>query len=99
MKIALLELWGGDPSPHEVNDINEKDPDYVRVSEIVEINFVLQPDEIVVPLKLAALEERSDAIREEAERKLGLIEEQRKKLLALPSPAQEEMGSREHEAP
>jgi len=85
VKVALYELYGGKPEVCQTNDYRDGDSDYLRVSESLEIEIELQPDEIIIPKKLERIDAAADKVREEAQKKLNRLEEERAKLLALPN--------------
>ena len=67
----------------EVDDYFEKDPDYVRLTEPVEVEFIGLPDEVVVPAKVARFDAEILAARNQAAEKIAGLEERKSKLLAI----------------
>ena len=83
MKLALAELFGGGSSPREWNDRKENDIDYVRTSEIIDVEFTDLPDEIVVPAKVAVIDRGIEGLRAELGEKIARLEDEKAKLLAI----------------
>ena len=83
MKIAMAELFGGRPVPRKWTDHKEIDSDYVRTSEIIEVEFVDLPDEIVVPAKVAVIDRGIEGLRAELGEKIARLEDEKAKLLAI----------------
>ena len=82
-QIVLATLYGGSVRCVEWNDYREKDKDWIRSSEIVEVTFALLPDEEVVPLKIAAIDEAMDLVRAETLTKIKYLEDEKAKLMAI----------------
>ena len=58
MRIALYETTDSSARYqylHEATDYMEDDKDYIRVSDIVEIDFVMIDDTVIIPQKVKAL--------------------------------------------
>lgn len=83
MKIALSTLFNGSEIPREWDDWMDDDEDYIRTSEIVEIEFTPLPDEDVVPKKLAVINNQINQVRVEMGQKIAKLKEERSKLLAI----------------
>lgn len=82
MKVALYESRYS-TTVHEARDWIEEDLGYVRVSEVVEIEFVRLPNEVVVPRQVKQLDSEIEKVRAQMGRQINLLEEQKSKLLAI----------------
>ena len=82
MKVALYKSQYS-MSPYKVSDWIEEDLDYVRISEIVEVEFDRLPSEEIVPRQVKQLDNEIEKIRVEMWQKIGVLEEQKSKLLAI----------------
>lgn len=68
----------------EVIDSREEDDDWLRTSEIVEIEEPAQlPASVLNPKKILKIEEEMERQREDHTRRMATLEEQRQKLLAI----------------
>lgn len=82
--IAKWKLCGN-PVINEVFDYMEKDPDWIQISEVVEVEFVDLPREITVPLEIDAIDRKIKEAREKFADAIGGLELRRAKLLAISS--------------
>mgnify|MGYP005610180785 FL=1 len=57
-----------------------------RITEYVEIDFPSLPRDVYIKTQLAILDVRADSIRDKCNNELAVIEDARRKLLALPPP-------------
>lgn len=71
---------------HIYPETYEKYGSAIRISEYVEIEFVPRPPEDTVPQELAAIDKAIADTREEMQKKILRLEEQRANLLSLPVP-------------
>lgn len=62
--------------------------EYVRVTNIVEIEFILRTTEEILPAALHTVEQAQNAIREKALKEISAWEEKKKELLLLTGPLQ-----------
>ena len=84
MKIALYKsVEYNYETEFEVTEHQEINEDYIRSSEIVDVEFVRLPDERVVPLQVAALEKAKDAADIAHHAVIKTIDERISKLLAI----------------
>jgi hypothetical protein len=82
-QVALASLFNGSDSAREWDDWMEDDGDYIRTSEVMEIEFVLLLDEVVVPKQIERLDAAIDTVRSEMLTKIGYLEDTKAKLLAI----------------
>ena len=79
-KVALYEILSGEDRWQylcEATDYKENDESYIRISNIVEVEFEMIDDALIVPKKIQKLrEERADAI--------AIFDEKISKLMAIP---------------
>ena len=84
MKIALYKsVETGNEMEWEANEYRENDETMVRTSEIVEIDFVRLPDDVVVPRQVAGLEKAKAAADIAHQVVIKVIDEKISKLLAI----------------
>lgn len=83
MKIAINTLFGGAPRVSEWHDFMDNDDDYIRLSEIVDVEFVDLPKEEVVPKQVKQIDEKISEARAKFQTAINLLEEQKSKLLAI----------------
>lgn len=67
----------------ETKDSWDNDPNYLRVSEPLEVTFKDLPDDELVKAQVESLQARKSEIRATAELKVQAIDEQISKLMAL----------------
>ena len=83
MKIAMYILFGGAPQVKGVSEWFENDEDYIRVTDIIEVDFIDLPPEVTIPPQLAAIDKGIAVVRAEMGAKIAGLEEQRSKLQAI----------------
>lgn len=83
MKIALYALFGTGSSLHEADAWREGDEDYVRLTDIVEVDFIDRPQEKVIPEKVARIDRGIEGLRAELGEKISKLEDEKAKLLAI----------------
>jgi hypothetical protein len=87
MKVALYRhtrFGGVSPSEFEDGAFPDNSRDYVRVSEVVDVDFPMLSRDKVVVQQVQQLEEERDSILAEAQAKATRIDSQIANLLALP---------------
>ncbi len=84
MKIALYTLYDSGPRVGEWDDWQDSDSDYVRMSEVVEIDLPLLPDAETAPKRIKALDRMIESRRLEAAARIAPLEEKKSKLMAIP---------------
>jgi len=91
MKIALYKniVYGGEME-WEVNEYREKDTDYVRISEIADVEFVRLPESKTVPLQVQALKKAKDAADIAHLAVIKTIDDKIGKLLAITNQSEEQ---------
>ncbi len=82
MKIARVELYGS-PMYMEWRDYHEEDSDYVRLTEVAEVEFTDLPKETVVPKQVALLDAKIEDARAKFHEAISILEERKSKLLAI----------------
>lgn len=85
MKIALYQR-DTYQIVHVVNEWIEASTDYIRLTEAVDVEFAPLPYEILIPQKLAALDEAEKELTAKHLTALDAIKSRRKDLLALAPP-------------
>ena len=89
MKIALYKsIETGTEYENEVSDFIEESDNYVRTTEIVDIEFVRLPDINIVPLQVAGLERAKKAADIAHQVVIKTIDEKISKLLAITDQSQ-----------
>ena len=71
---------------NEAKDWLETDPDYIRITEIVDIELPTLPAEVLIPKELAQLDVMEKALTDKHLKSLEAIQTKRKDLLALAPP-------------
>lgn len=82
-KVALYSLYGDGEYVEEHDAYRDKDKDWTRLTEIVEVDFTPRNAGDVVVEKVAGINERIEEIRVELETKISALEDRRDKLLAI----------------
>lgn len=89
MKIALYKSQYGYSSPIAIDDDDscwaDDDGGYVRVSEVVEVEFPELDRKTVLDKQLAVIDKQIQSVRAECEVKIGRLDRQKQELLALPA--------------
>ena len=70
----------------------DRNPEYVRLSETIEVEFPELPKETIIAKQLAALDRMKGEVMEAFAARLEEIEHKRAELLALPAPSATEEG-------
>ena len=83
MKIALGTLFDSNEAVFEWRDWMDEDSDYVRLSEVIEVEFTMLPKEEVVPKQVEKIDEYIAEVRAEMGAKVAKLEERKAKLLAI----------------
>jgi hypothetical protein len=86
MKIALYKTSYGSQIPFENDEWIEKNPEYVRTTEIIEVTFVARPRDELIPAQIANLESERDKLIAEFTEAVNKIERRKAELLALTAP-------------
>ena len=76
MEIALYELRADENRYKyikEVTDWAEKDDSYIRVSDVVDVLFVMVDDSITIPIKVEALKIEKVLIAKEFDKKISKL--------------------------
>ncbi|KKL91454.1 hypothetical protein LCGC14_1894520 [marine sediment metagenome] len=74
MKIALYELAANESRFKFLNEAvayKEKDADYIRVSNIIEVPFEMIDDAIIIPQKVTALRAEKAVVSKEFDEKIA----------------------------
>jgi hypothetical protein len=83
MKIAIYKAYG-DENVYESDDWREdNNPSYVRLTEIVDVDFPRLPASVVVPAQIAQLDAAEAELRNKFNEKLSELLDKRRELLAL----------------
>lgn len=82
MKIALYKSYG-DEHVAEFTDWREDSINYVRLSEVIEVDLPRLPPEITVPAELKQLDDAESELRNKFNEKLSELLVKRAELLAL----------------
>ncbi len=85
MKIAIYKM-GNYEHVSEMADWKETDGQYVRLTEPVEVEFMRLPQEVTIPLELAALDRAEEHLIAKHLEELKPIQSRRKDLLSLAPP-------------
>jgi hypothetical protein len=87
MKIALYQCTEGVllgwTNPYEVTDTREQRTDIVRSSEIVDIDFVMRPNEEIIPAIVDGIDQQMEEIRTKAMAEVAKLQARKAELLAL----------------
>jgi len=83
MKIAIFKNPTDDFTAVKTEDM-EKYTDFIRISEYLDVDFVMLPDKDVVGKQVAALEQEKQDIQANTQLKLNTIDQKIGELLALP---------------
>lgn len=79
-RLALVEFHGLIFAKEEYS---EKNPDYCRVSEYIDIEFPLLPEEAVIQNQVVAIDHQIEKIKDEAMLKVSELQTKKAELLAL----------------
>jgi len=82
MKIALYDRSYGS-EVWEATDYRENDIDSLRVTNIVDVEFVDLPPEKVIPEQVARIDRGIEGLRAELGKKIAWLEDEKAKLLAI----------------
>jgi len=82
MKIARFRLHGADHI-QEYHEHMDDDNDWIRLTEVVEVDFIDLPKEVIVPAQVAYIDIKIKEARAGFGRALAKLEEEKSKLLAL----------------
>ncbi len=85
MKIAMYETISGSAFPLEVTDYIEGNDEYIRISEIIEINFKDLPDKDVMNNKIKSIDKKINETLAEHNIEINNLKDIKNKLLALPN--------------
>ncbi len=85
MKIAMYETISGSAFPLEVTDYIEGNDEYIRISEIIEINFKDLPDKDVMNNKIKSIDKKINETLAEHNIRINNLKDIKNKLLALPN--------------
>ena len=86
MKIALYRMGSHYEIPCEVAEWREKDSNYLRMTEPVEVEFRRRNPEEIVPAQLAILDTEREELVAKFTAALKAIDDRRAELLALSAP-------------
>ena len=81
-RVAIFRSQYGNMFAFEVRDF-ENDPDYTRVSEIVEIDFEMLSDDAQISAQVASIDGMIEKITTESLRKIDELKMKRAELMAL----------------
>lgn len=86
-KTVAVFLWA-DLGVYTVAEdgLDKRDHDYVRVTELVEVEFPELEQVDVLQAQIAALDEQAEKVRADMGKKLTAIAQKKQELLALPAP-------------
>ena len=82
MKIAKFKLYGLE-CVHEYREYMDRDKDWIRISDVVDVKFQDLPAEIIVPQEVAAIEAKIAAARDVFQQAISELEDEKSKLLAI----------------
>ena len=82
-EFAIYSLNGGEPDIYEYFDWKEDDEDYVRCSDVVEVEIEEWPREKTIPLRAKGFDARIERVRAEMNEKINRLEDEKAKLLAI----------------
>ena len=82
MKIARFKLYGS-KCIVEHKDHMDKDPDWIRLTESVEVEFTDLPPEQTIPPQIDLIDATIATLRAETAEKIGRLEDEKAKLLAI----------------
>lgn len=83
MKIAKFKLFEGRTRVGDWDDFMEADKDYVRMSEVMEVEFVDLPPEMTIPPQIERIDAGIAELRAEVANKIAHLEDKKSKLLAI----------------
>jgi hypothetical protein len=83
MKIALYMAYGDETVYEATNWRDDNNPSYVRLTEIVDVEFQRLPPSVVVPAQIAQLDAAEAELRNKFNEKLSELLDKRRELLAL----------------
>lgn len=84
LKLALFKHKHG--FIHAVNDVGgcyEDDPDYVRITEYIEVDFPELPKDEIVSKQVENLDKEIESTKEEAMKKVAMLQQKKQELLAI----------------
>ena len=81
-QVAIFRSQYGNMFAFEVRDF-ENDPDYTRVSEIVEIDFEMLSDDVLISSQVKSIDKMIDKVASESLRKIEELKMKRAELMAL----------------
>lgn len=77
MRLALYEIKTNSERFHYIHEFSERkeesDSSYVRISNIVEVEFQLKPDEEIIPIKVNALRAEKQKMEIRFEQEIGKL--------------------------
>lgn len=83
MKIAKYKLFGSITRVDCWDDFMEADKDYVRMSEVIEVEFVDLSPEVTIPPQIECIDAGIAKLRAEVAEKIARLEDEKSKLLAI----------------
>ena len=83
-KTKRLALFQTEYGPYvEAGEWAEKNPEYCRISEYVDVEFPLLPEETVIQNQVVAIDHRIEKIKDAAMSKVSELQTKKAELLAL----------------
>lgn len=82
-RVAIYRMKYGTLMVTEHDDFRETDPEYVRMTEPVEVTFTPLPDETIVAGRVSALDAEIQKVRAETEVKINRLIDEKQRLLAI----------------
>jgi len=82
MKVAKVKLFGNEMITGW-EDYMEDDQDWIRLSEVVEVDFIDLPPEVTIPPQVAFIEAKITEARERFGEVMSKLEGEKAKLLAI----------------
>ena len=76
MKIALHEIAnssGRHPFLYKVTDYQENNKEYIRISDIIEVDFVMIDDTVIIPQKVNALKAKKVIMGKEIDKEISKL--------------------------
>ena len=81
-KYAIYQIFGSELVT-EHREWMESDDDYIRLSEIIEIDFPMLPKEEVVPKQVKLIDDKIEKARARFQQAISELEDKKSRLLAI----------------
>ncbi len=82
-KFAIWSLNGNEPDIYQWFEWKDNDDDYVRCSDVVEVEIEEWPKEKTTPEIVKSYDKRIERVRAEMGEKISRLEDEKAKLLAI----------------